>query len=108
MKTPSLFAIALLASSMAYSQAKVPVVQTSATLTAVKPAALNMKQVKLSSAFASRQQLYGSSFTNPTKRITYSDGTALNIQLIKNPSFGDQSTNITAHVSGGGPVHTST
>jgi thiol-activated cytolysin len=109
MKTPSLFAIALLGCSLAYSQARMPVVQTSAALTTtVKPAALNMKQVKLSAAFASRQQLYGTSFTNPSKRITYSDGTALNIQLVKNPSFGDQSTNITAHVSGGGPVHTST
>jgi hypothetical protein len=106
MKKLPLLAFLLSGCLLGYSQTKVPIVKpTTALTTSVQPAALNMKQLKLSSVFASHTQATASSWTNPTKRITYPDGSALNIQLLKNPSFGDQSTNITPRISSPAPMH---
>jgi hypothetical protein len=106
MKQPLTLAFALLVCILGFAQTKVPIVKPSTTLTtAVQPLALNMKQLKLSTAFAAHTQSLSGSWTNPSKRITYPDGTAMNIQLLKNPTFGDQSTSITPHVSAPAPVH---
>lgn len=106
MKKLLILAIAFLGFIPGYSQTKVPIVKPSTTLTTtLQPAALNMKQVKLSSAFALHTQATASSWTNPSKRFTYPDGSAMNIQLLKNPSFGGQSTTVTPHVSAPAPLH---
>jgi hypothetical protein len=105
MKTPLLLAPALLLGCLGYAQTNKPVVKPAVVSTNVKPIAMNMRALRGTPLFASRQQLYASTFTNPTKRITYSDGTALNISLIKNPSFADQSPSISVKTSPAPPVH---
>ena len=109
MKKPLLLAFSLLGCYLGFTQTKVPIVKPSTTLTTtVQPAALNMKQLKTSAVFASRTQALSSTWTNPSKRITYPDGSAMNIQMLKNPSFADQSTSITPHSGTPAPMHGST
>src|SRR5262249_26097599 len=104
MKAPLFLAAALLSCWAGHSQTNKPLV-SSPVMAATKPIAMNIKALKGSQLFVSRQQLYANKFTNPSKRITYSDGTALNISLIKSPSFADQSTSISAISSPGAPAN---
>jgi hypothetical protein len=99
MKKSLLFACALISCMATYSQAKTPLVNPGATFaSSVRPAILNMKQLKGSTLYVNRQQLYANTFQNPSKRITYGDGSALNIHLIKSPSFANQSSQVTPTV----------
>ena len=43
---------------------------------------------------------FGDASGTATKDIKYSDGTAVHLKMVKNPSFGDQGTSITAKING--------
>jgi hypothetical protein len=70
------------------------------------PIAMNMNQFANTALGQLRQKQYGSTFGGAdgsvSKKIKYSDGSSLNLHLVKNPSFGGQATSIKANVKNDG------
>jgi hypothetical protein len=68
------------------------------------PIAKNMKDYAKTPQGLKRAQKYGKNFAGgasngtASKDVKYPDGTALHLKMVKNPSFGDQPTEITAKV----------
>jgi len=77
--------------------------QKKMTTIAATPIAMSMKQYKSTTQGLLRQKEYGNKFAESTngtatKKIKYSDGSSLNLKLVRNPSFGGQATSIKANV----------
>ncbi len=78
---------------------------TSITTSSPKaPIAKNMKDYAKTPQGIKRAQKYAKTFAGgasngtASKDIKYPDGTALHLKMVRNPSFGDQPTEITAKV----------
>lgn len=54
------------------------------------PRVLNIKAFKSTALYAKRVRLYRATFNNPSKSFSMADGTSMNINLLKNPSFASQ------------------
>jgi hypothetical protein len=78
---------------------------TTTTPTSPKaPIAKNMKDFAKTPQGQARVKKFSKNFGDATgtasKDIKYSDGTAVHLKMVKNPSFGDQGTSITAKING--------
>src|ERR1700735_2269288 len=65
------------------------------------PIAKNMKEFAKTPQGTKRNQTLGKTFGangEASKDIKYPDGTALHLKMVKNPSFADQPTSITAKI----------
>ena len=68
------------------------------------PIAKNIKDFAKTPQGQARGKKFSKNFGDATgtasKDIKYSDGTAVHLKMVKNPSFGDQGTSITAKING--------
>jgi hypothetical protein len=106
MKQKSLLLLGILALAMS-AQAQKPKKTTAtatATATTTTPVAKNMKDYAKTPQGQARAKKYSKNFGDAsgtaTKDIKYSDGTAVHLKMVKNPSFGDQGTSIKATING--------
>jgi hypothetical protein len=71
---------------------------TNATSVVKAPVANNMHDFAKTPQGKARQQKLSKNYNGDSKDIKYPDGTALHLKMVKNPSFGDQPTEIDAKV----------
>src|SRR5579863_5363442 len=81
-----------------------PPVNPPATTLDKVPIAKNIKDFAKTPQGQARVKKFSKNFGDATgtasKDIKYSDGTAVHLKMVKNPSFGDQGTSITARING--------
>lgn len=100
--------LSLTTQAQVHTTSRLGVTTTTTTTTTVDPAILKAAMTPHASSFASfknsrlyaqRQKFYRSTYNNPSKSFTMSDGTSMSISLIKNPSFINNATSVSPSLS---------